>query len=183
MCMFNFIIPRFYCRLERWKWNKEFRVYVSNFGHFKDEHKNELPVLTRNNGYLAIKTNYGIKSAHRLVMLTWRPIPNAEDLTVDHLDHNKRNNSIYNLEWGTAEENTNRAKRDFINEPANRIGVKNSLGKIFNSYEDAADWVINNKIHEKQRKHVNKKNIIKRIRKSVNSNEEYLWIKWEEIDF
>ena len=26
-------------KIERYKWNKEYRVYVSNLGHFKDEHK------------------------------------------------------------------------------------------------------------------------------------------------
>ena len=49
-------------------------------------------------------------------MFTWRPIPNAEALTVDHLDHNKRNNSLSNLEWVTKEENLRRAKIDFLKE-------------------------------------------------------------------
>ena len=95
--MFNFILPKMILKIERWKWNKEFRVYVSTLGNFKDEHKNNLPMLINNGGYLLVKTPYGIKLAHRLVMMTWVPIPNAEDLTVDHLNHNKRDNSIYNL--------------------------------------------------------------------------------------
>jgi hypothetical protein len=52
--------------------------------------------------------------AHRVVMLTWRPTANAENLTVDHLDHNKRNNSLDNLEWVSEEENLRRAKADLI---------------------------------------------------------------------
>ena len=47
-------------------------------------------------------------------MLTFRPIPNAEDLTVDHLNHNKRDNSLDNLEWVTKEENWDRANADLI---------------------------------------------------------------------
>jgi hypothetical protein len=47
-------------------------------------------------------------------MLTWRPTPNAEHLTVDHLNHNKRDNSLENLEWVSQEENIRRAKADFI---------------------------------------------------------------------
>lgn len=103
-------------KIERYKWNKEYRVYVSNLGHFKDEHKKRIAPLTNPYGYLVIKTPYGLKSAHRLVMLTWKPIPNAEELTVDHLDHNKRNNELTNLEWVSKEENIARAKRDFLNE-------------------------------------------------------------------
>lgn len=51
---------------------------------------------------------------HRLVMLTWKPTPEAEMLTVDHLNHNKRDNSLDNLEWVTVEENQVRATRDQV---------------------------------------------------------------------
>jgi hypothetical protein len=47
-------------------------------------------------------------------MLTWRPTANAENLTIDHLDHNKRNNALTNLEWVTREENVRRAEADYI---------------------------------------------------------------------
>ena len=42
--MFRIILPRFIFRVERWKWNKEYRIYVSNMGHFMDEHKKIIPV-------------------------------------------------------------------------------------------------------------------------------------------
>ena len=112
--MFNFIFPTFLFRVEKWKWNKEYRVYVSNLGHVKDEHKNILPVKVSNSGYCAVKTYYGFKNIHRLVLLTWKPVPNAEELTVDHLNHNKRDNSIQNLEWVTEKENLRRAKEDRV---------------------------------------------------------------------
>lgn len=105
--LFNIIF-----KIERYKWNKEYGIYVSNLGNFKDRYKRRLPIMVRNGGYLSVKTERGIKSAHRLVMLTWKPIPNAEILTVDHLDHNKRNNSLSNLEWVTKAENKRRAARD-----------------------------------------------------------------------
>ena len=50
-------------------------------------------------------------------METWCSTPEARYLTVDPLDHNKRNNSLSNLEWVTEEENQKRAKQDFISEP------------------------------------------------------------------
>ena len=53
-------------------------------------------------------------SIYRLVMETWCPIPNSEKMTVDHLDHNKRNNDIRNLEWITEKENHKRAVDDLL---------------------------------------------------------------------
>lgn len=116
--MFKFVLPRFIFRMERWKWNKEYRVYVSNMGHFMDEHKRVIPIRVNRNGYVGIKTSYGFMPAHRLVMRTWQPTANMENLTVDHLDHNKRNNSVENLEWVTREENWRRAREDYIDENA-----------------------------------------------------------------
>ena len=112
--MFKFILPKFIFKIERWKWNKEYRIYVSNMGHFMDEHKKIIPVKIDARGYVAIKTPYGIIKAHRLVMFTWRPTANMENLTVDHLNHNKRDNSVYNLEWVTDEENKTRAREDYL---------------------------------------------------------------------
>ena len=94
MIMFKFILPRFLFKVERWKWNPDYRIYVSNMGHFKNEHKQDLPIkINSKNGYCGVVVpNYGFRNVLRMVMLTWRPIPDAENLTIDHLDHNKRNN-------------------------------------------------------------------------------------------
>ena len=111
------ILPTISLRIERWKFNKDYGVYVSTLGNFKDRHKRRLPIKIEHGGYCKIKTEapHGAwKSAHRLVMLTWKPIPDAENLTVDHLNHNKRDNSLANLEWVTKKENHSRASRDQI---------------------------------------------------------------------
>ena len=50
--MFKFICPRFVFKIEKWKWNKEYRLYVSNMGHFKDEHKQPKPIKMGSNGYI-----------------------------------------------------------------------------------------------------------------------------------
>ena len=144
--MFHFILPKFIFNIERWKWNNEYRVYVSNMGYFKDEHKNSLPFLISDGGYILIKTSYDFKRAHRLVMLTWAPIPNAESLTVDHLDHNKRNNALSNLEWVTDEENQRRADRDFIKkyqEEDNKEIFCIEENRVFKSRNDVVEWLIN----------------------------------------
>lgn len=46
---------------------------------------------------------------HRLVLITFKPIKNYENYSVDHLDCNKTNNNLNNLEWVTSKENTHRA--------------------------------------------------------------------------
>lgn len=112
--MFKFICPRFIFKIEKWKWNKEYRLYVSNMGHFLDEHKQPRPVKMGSTGYIIIKTRNGYVPAHRLVMKTWKPTEDMDNLTVDHLDHNKRNNCVDNLEWVTDKINKERARRDFV---------------------------------------------------------------------
>lgn len=153
--MFKFIFPTFNLNIERWKWNKEYRIYVSNMGHFCDEYKRPIKNMIDGKGYIRIKTAVGLKSAHRLVMLTWKPIPNAEELTVDHLDHNKRNNALSNLEWVSNGENLRRAALDYIspgsdNEETKAVKIPNLKFQaketkkkkyVFDNPVEAAIWL------------------------------------------
>ena len=191
----KFILPKIFLGIERWKWNKEYRVYVSNMGHFKDEYKEDLPFKTTNSGYLNVKTRCGYKLAHRLVMLTWRPIPGAEDLTVDHLDHNKRNNALTNLEWVTREENLRRADEDHLDDevaespaPTVQVTVKKKKKKRneiergaiqhFKTPADAANWAMtlpelaNNET-------VKVETVKKNVRRAAKNKTPYLGFTWE----
>lgn len=133
------ILPRFLFKIERWKWNSDYRVYVSNLGHIKNEHKQDLPVYIDSNGYCRVHTACcRYKTVHRLVMLTWRPIPNAEELTVDHLNHNKRDNSLENLEWVTEEENLRRATEDLIKKDKKKNNTKESSQDIIKKEKQRA---------------------------------------------
>ena len=109
------IFPKLHIELEKWKWNEEYGFWVSNLGNFKDELKRDVRPKVDNN-YLRVvnwKTGKTIY-AHRLVLLTWQPIDNPNEMTVDHLDHNKRNNKLKNLEWVPEYENLVRATADNI---------------------------------------------------------------------
>lgn len=182
--MFKFILPTFNFNIERWKWNKEYRVYVSNMGHFRDEHKQLLKVMIDSKGYIRVKTSVGPKAAHRLVMLTWRPIPNAEDLTVDHLDHNKRNNSVTNLEWVSESENLRRAKEDLviINKPAVKtwkIYFKcGGQRRYFDDTESAAEYLMQLKAWKNDKavvdeKYRTKEYVIQQIEKKAKADGRY----------
>ena len=48
---------------------------------------------------------------HRLVLMTFNPVEGMENLQVNHIDGNKQNNNISNLEWCTQSENILHAYR------------------------------------------------------------------------
>lgn len=109
----HFIMPRFFVNCERWKWNNDLRIYVSTHGHVKDEHKKNIAAKINDNGYFVVPLNNRFYSIHRLVLLTWRPLPNdGTPMTVDHLDSNRRNNRLDNLEWVSQAENLRRANEN-----------------------------------------------------------------------
>ena len=113
----RFIMPRFFVNCERWKWNDDLRIYVSTHGHVKDEHKKNLAAKINGNGYFCVRLNGRFYTIHRLVLMTWRPLPNdGAPMTVDHLDSNRRNNHLENLEWVSREENLRRANEMYTND-------------------------------------------------------------------
>lgn len=190
MCRFMF--PNFNFNIERWKWNDEYRVYVSTAGRCKDEHKRLLPVKINSSGYCMVKTVCGHRLVHRLVMKTWRPIPDDENLTVDHLDHNKRNNDVRNLEWVTEAENKRRAKQDLINEkkkenksPQNKLDNLAATKKVtngsdtYNTALEAAEVII--KKQNPRQGQPSKKAIEKagrRIIAAIQFGKRYLGYNW-----
>ena len=111
------MFPTIKLNIERWKYNPTFELYVSNMGHIRNKSKADIAPKIMQNGYVVVYV-YGSLNQymllHRVVMLTWKPTPEAEKLTVDHLDHNKRNNALSNLEWVTEEENLRRAHDDYV---------------------------------------------------------------------
>ena len=99
--------------VERWKWNEEYGVWVSTEGRVRDRRKENCKVLTSSkNKYLSVVTEVGMVAVHRLVMKTWRPLDDYASMTVDHLNHNCKDNRLANLEWVTEEENLRRAMED-----------------------------------------------------------------------
>ena len=88
---------------EIWKEIGIDNYFVSNYGRIKK--KEEIRKLKPNaHGYIKIKINNKSYSVHRLVALVF--IPNIENKEfVNHIDGNKTNNKLTNLEWATCLEN------------------------------------------------------------------------------
>ena len=105
--------------IERWRFNEQAQLYVSNKGRVRRKNGTLIEFkVRRDNGYISVYTKEsGFWSVHQLVAQTWIPNSDPTKNTVDHLDHNKRNNRVENLEWCTVTENRSRAERDLCYDP------------------------------------------------------------------
>jgi hypothetical protein len=136
---------------ELWKPIESFENYeVSTLGRIKNTTTDRMLKVNNKGGYLCISlvNSFGKRSfkVHRLVALAF--IPNPENKTdVNHMDKNKHNNNISNLEWNTRAENNIHSKLTVIittnkNKPIYRIDKNSSeILEKYNSIELAAEWI------------------------------------------
>ena len=85
---------------------------VPNNGSYQDRPEKILSQSTHyKNGYKSVVFTVNRKQkrllVHRLVLMTFNPI--EENLEVNHIDGNKDNNCLFNLEWSTRKQNVNHA--------------------------------------------------------------------------
>ncbi len=141
---------------------------ISNLGRLKNVKTGKLLVpVKKHNGYLAYHLCQDGKKksfmAHRLVATYF--IPNPENKPcVNHIDGDKENNMVLNLEWCTNQENTvhaqeNKLKED--NKPILATDLKTGEKAVFYSIGECASFLGTNRgsIHRvltgKRRKHKN----------------------------
>lgn len=70
-----------------------------------------------------------MRQVHRLVLEIFNPVCNMENLQVNHIDGNKSNNKLSNLEWVTPKENTVHAHK-VLNHKRDQDGENNSMSKL-----------------------------------------------------
>lgn len=130
--------------MEIWLPIKEFPKYdISSDGRIRNAMTGRIIKTFPNvRGYL-IATLYRDKVAHtvrvhRLVATTFYDC-NYEGLVVNHIDGNKTNNHVSNLEWCTESENIIHAYRNNLRQPPRMKRVKIvETGEIFDSMSDCA---------------------------------------------
>jgi len=94
------MLPRFHFSIERWRKNKDYEVWVSNYGRIRlIKNKKELDPRIDQSGYCVVFTKRGVCRVHTLVALTWLGEKPNKDFTIDHISTNKRDNSVKNLRW------------------------------------------------------------------------------------
>lgn len=140
--MFGFHIIR-----ERWKYNSDYNMYVSSLGHFKNKNKEDIYPAPQHN-YLVFLINGKVIGAHIIVLKTFKPINDGNIYTVDHIDHNTRNNQLSNLRWMSRLNNSNdQVVAEFI-ENVKKAGVREFLqnGQI----EEKIDFSSNDETSNKK---------------------------------
>lgn len=145
---------------EEWRVIKEApNCKVSNFGNVRVEDRNiitkdgktiyykekEITKSKKQNGYLEValpvkKGKRIYRLVHRLVLMTFNPVDNMDKLEVNHIDENKENNCLENLEWVTSKENCNYRTRNKRVSKNKRVKIRCvETGVVYNSMQEAAD--------------------------------------------
>ncbi len=105
------MLPNFHFSIERWRKNKEYGVWVSTEGRIRlIQNKEFLNVRIDKSGYCVVFTEKGQQFVHRLVAYTWLGDKRNEKYNIDHINSNKRDNSVRNLRWVKIEINTQYAQ-------------------------------------------------------------------------
>lgn len=132
---------------EMWKVipNTNDMYYVSSFGRVYSQKSNKIlktytsPLLGYKELNLCVDGKAQKYRVHRLVAQVFLDKPvNELYNSVNHIDGNKQNNSVSNLEWVTNEENVEHAFREGLHCRPRRKVLCVELNKTYSSMQDAS---------------------------------------------
>lgn len=82
------------------------KIYeVSNFGRVRNKNNKVLLNGTLKNNYIVYSLENKNYLGHRLILQSFQPIDNFNEMTVDHVNGIKTDNSLSNLRWMSGDEN------------------------------------------------------------------------------
>lgn len=116
-----------------WSKIKQGNYAITEYGDVYSYYKQDyMKTKIDKDGYktICLVTSDGRRSSfgiHRLLMVTFKPCKNMNELVVNHIDGNKQNNSLDNLEWVTSSENVHLAYVDGL---ANTKGENHGRAKF-----------------------------------------------------
>lgn len=167
---------------EEWKQFRDTRYDISNMGRVRSTPRPDklgnirkkqagiIKGLPKHNGYLQVHLSNKWYMVHRLVAEVFIGIPEDKSMVVDHIDNNKQNNRVTNLQWLSCSDNIKKAYRDGrvppqseeellrkskmflkINEE-HKIRIKvfdktNKTSRVFDSNQDASRYYKKNKAY------------------------------------
>lgn len=143
--------------METYKQILDSKFYISNLGNVKNSETNVIySQFKGNSGYSQVCINIGGKKKsimiHRLVAKAFIPNP-LNKPQVNHIDGNKLNNKVENLEWVTGKENMKHALDLGIFKRYNNQTYKNKFGADHNrSVKLICNGIIYNGYSEASRK-------------------------------
>lgn len=105
------------------------RILVSNMGNFKSVNTNKILKTHKNQQnyhMINVKFSNGTRRscmAHRLILESFYPILGKDTALyeVNHIDGNKSNNVLSNLEWVTRQENLDHARKNKLFKQSKKI--------------------------------------------------------------
>ena len=121
------------------------KYFVSNLGNIKNYKGEIMKPSDDGRGYMKIDLRKDGKrkthKVHRLVLSTFKANPQNKS-QINHINEDKTDNRVNNLEWCTPKENSNYGKRTERIAEKNKIKVECiELNRTFDSARDAAIWL------------------------------------------
>lgn len=116
-------------------------IFVSSLGRVRMPSGAITHGSKTNSGYLAVVIRGTTVVVHRLVCYAFNPVPNCDQLQVNHIDFDKHNNKITNLEWVTQSENIQhsvRAREDVkVHRPVHQFNLDGTFKATFTTAKEA----------------------------------------------
>lgn len=133
--------------MEEWK-DYEEDYAVSSYGRMYSKRAGRCLSIKSfdNDGYVKVAPHGNTKRLNRIVAQTFIPNPDSKT-TVNHIDGNKKNNRVDNLEWSTRSEQMIHAYKHGLKKPMR--GSENANAKLTDEQVKAirSEYVRNSRTH------------------------------------